>query len=243
MAPLAVVPTYLRSAEDVDVIKRCLASMRATADVEIMVVDDQSPHRGAIDLDSDVFMQCGENRGFSATVNEGMRRAHGEERDVLLVNADMEFIVDGWLDALTAAEADIVGGLLLYPDRTVQHAGVYFSLLTRGWDHRMRYAPHDLPDLYTPRLCPVTAALQLIRFRVMDEIGFYDEDFPLAFEDVDYCIRARDAGFHCLYEPRCVATHHESVFRGDGHKSESEEASWLHFIEKWGETDFGEYLL
>ena len=239
---LAIIPTYLRTKDDVAVVETCIRTLKETAPgLEIMMIDDGSPFKGAQDIGgADTTLLLTENGGFAKAVNYGLVRAHEEHRDAILVNADIEFVDGTWLSAMEASSADIVGALLLYPTEPgwVQHAGVHYSWLTRGWDHRLKHAPIDLPAVKESVDCPVTAALQYIHWNVLDTIDFYDEDFPLAFEDVDYCIRAEDAGFVCRYEPSVVAVHHESAFRGDGAMGDKEQASWLHFCEKYNGVDF-----
>lgn len=224
---LAVVPVYLRTAEDLDVLLRCLVSLRTTApDADVLVVDDCSPAQDKVDL---LGFACDElgielerrpvNRGFSCTVNVGLRRALELGDDAVLVNADIEFAFGGWLEALAARTdgagrpAAVVGARLLYPEGMLQHAGIYFSLLHRGFAHRFAMGPADLPEALEPCVCPVTGALQLIRLDTLRAIGLYDESFRMGWEDVDYCLRVFTAGLQCVYEPAAVAIHAESLFR------------------------------
>jgi GT2 family glycosyltransferase len=224
---LCVVPTYVRTAEDLDLVLRCLVSLQATApDAGVLVVDDGSP---AADLVAQLELACeelgvgyvanDENSGFSRTVNVGLELAHAMGQDAVLVNADIEFPAAGWLDRMrerTDTEgrpAAVVGARLLYPNGLIQHAGISFSLLNRDWMHRFRFGPANLPEALTPCRCLVTGALQFIRWETLDQVGLYDEGYRLCFEDVDYCLRVFGAGLECIYEPTVVAMHHESFFR------------------------------
>ena len=161
-----------------------------------------------------------ENSGFSATVNAGLEFALATERDAVLVNADIEFLEPGWLERMRARTdtqgrpAAVVGARLLYPNGLIQHAGIFLSPLHRDWLHRFQYGPADLPEALTPTRCPVTAALQLIRYETLEQIGLYDETYKMCFEDLDYCLRVFEAGLECIYEPTVVATHREKFFRG-----------------------------
>ena len=110
--------------------------------------------------------------------------------------------------------AAVVGARLLYPNGCIQHAGVFFSARTRAFWHRCQYGPADLPEALVPVLCPVTGALQLIRHETLATVGLYDEEYRMAYEDVDYCLRVFESGLQCIYEPSVCAVHHESVFRG-----------------------------
>lgn len=225
---LAVVPTYLRTPEDAEVLLRCLTSLRVTApELELLVVDDASPASDLVDQLGPVVDELGgelfrkhENSGFSATVNVGLRRAHAWGQDAVLVNADLEFRWGGWFEALDrrtdtqGRPASVVGALLSYPNGLIQHAGVFFSLLNRKFHHRHRFAPANLPEAQAPLRCPVTGALQLIRHEALDALGFYDEEFKMGLEDVDFCLRAFESGREVIYEPAARAVHAESVFRG-----------------------------
>ena len=225
---LCVIPTYLRRQEELDLVARCLVSLKETAPAaEVLVLDDGSPEP---DLVAAVEAACGQlgcwfdarpvNSGFSRTVNVGLAIARENGCDAVLVNADIEFMDAGWLDRMQARTdgqgrpAAVVGARLLYPNGLLQHAGIMFSLLARDFFHRFQYGPSDLPEALEPTRCPVTAALQLIRWETLDAVGFYDETFRLSFEDVDYCLRTFDAGLECIYEPSVRAWHHESMFRG-----------------------------
>lgn len=226
-AVLAVVPVYLRTAEDLDVLLRCLVSLCATAPfADVLVVDDASPAQDQVTL---LGFACDElgielerrgvNGGFSRTVNVGLRRALAAGDDAVLVNADVEFPQDGWLEAMTARTdtegrpAAVVGARLLYPNGLLQHAGIYFSLAHRCFAHRYTLGPADLPEALAPCVCPVTGALQLIRHDCLATVGLYDEDFRMGWEDVDYCLRTFAAGEECVYEPAACAIHAESLFR------------------------------
>jgi GT2 family glycosyltransferase len=226
---LCIVPTFLRSEEELEVLLKCLVSLSATApDAEVMVVDDHSPERGLVDTLALICQELGfelvaqpENAGFSRTVNVGLRRALTAGRDAVLVNADIEFIDHGWLDRMRertdthGRPAAVVGARLLYPNGLIQHAGVYLSLLTRGWMHRFQYGPAELPEAQVACRCPVTAALQFIRYETLVQVGLYDEEYRMSFEDVDFCLRVFDADLECIYEPTVRAWHLESFFRSN----------------------------
>jgi GT2 family glycosyltransferase len=256
-APLCVIPSFLRTADDLDLLVRCLVSLWSTApEAAVMVVDDGSPEQSllvplaaAIDELGYELVAKDENEGFARTVNVGLRRALETGRDAVLVNADVEFHEAGWLDRMLARTdtrgnpAPVVGARLLYPNGTIQHAGCFLSIRTRGFWHRCQYAPADLPEALTPVRCPVTAALQLIRHDTLERIGLYDEEFRMAYEDVDYCLRVFDAGLDCIYEPSVCAIHHESVFRGRKNaKIEAwERDSAQRLATKWAAADLSQF--
>jgi GT2 family glycosyltransferase len=245
LATLAIIPSFARRPQDLEVLETCLTTLRDTtrySHCAVLVVDDGSPLEGSVHL-AHTFGAGAirtENRGFSRAVNVGLRQANYEGRDAVLVNTDIEFTHKGWLEAMRESPGDVVGALLLYPKKCVQHSGIYYSSLHRAWSERFKFAPSDLPAVHVARDCPVTGALQYIRRTTMETIGYYDEDFRLGWEDVDYCLRAFDAGLTCRYEPKAVAVHHESFSRGrkNAQIEEWTRASWKHLHEKHDGKDF-----
>lgn len=250
MKPLAIVPTYMREPGDLQLVIETLESFRESkADADLLVIDDGSPAGALVDemagsksrLEFDLIRKQ-ENEGFSRTVNAGLRRASDEGRDALLVNSDLIFFEEGWLEHLQAEQdAAVVGALLLYPTGLIQHAGVFFSRLHRVFSHRYQFGPGDLPEAQVPHRCPVTAALHLIRYEALDTVGLYDEEFRMGFEDVDYCLRVFQAGLECRYAPRARAFHLESVFRGrtdpNSRLAKWQRASFYRLYEKWPQRE------
>lgn len=227
---VVVIPTYLRAPADLEVTLETIESVRKTEpDVAIMVIDDFSPARALAEALgthaerlSFHFMPKEENEGFSRTVNCGLRQARDSGRDAVLMNADIECMTPGWLSIMRAQRdtqdrpASVVGALLLYPIGLIQHAGIFFSFLTRSFDHRFRFGPYTLPEAQQACLCPVTGAFQFIRHECLENVGIYDEQFKMGYEDVSYCLDVFDSGRECIYTPRVMAVHHESLFRGRG---------------------------
>jgi GT2 family glycosyltransferase len=196
----------------------CLRSLK-DVDAEVIIFDDHSPEeREVVELAEQygyTYSLAEENRGFSKNVNRGLELALKWKRDAILCNADIEFTDKNWLQELLASEGDIIGAKLLYPNHIIQHGGIYFSPITRTFDHRYKGAPSNLPAANEQADCPVTAALQLIRYSTLEKLGLYDEAFKMGHEDVDYGIRALETGLKCVYQPKCVAVHHEHMFRGN----------------------------
>lgn len=257
--PLAIIPTYLRTALDLAMVQTTVATLRETAgdQCDVLIVDDGSPEHVAglralaATHDAEVVAKP-ENEGFARTVNVGLHRALVEERDAVLVNADVEFgLTRDWLSLMRRQRtsdntqlASVVGALLLYPNHTIQHAGIYFSLLSREFGHRYNYGPGDLPEAQVATLCPVTGALQFIRYECLQAVGVYDESFKMGYEDVDYCIRVWLSGRECVYQPGVRAVHHESFFRGRAdEKIERWTAeSWMRFCGKHADVSFAEFV-
>lgn len=244
--PLAIIPSYMRTPDDLAMLLACLRTLRATEpELEVLVVDDHSPYGEGLDelgaLMSEIHFTMTlrpKNEGFAKTVNVGLRAALERDMDAVLVNADIEFETP-WLYPFMANDADVMGALLLYPNGTIQHAGVYFSRLLRVFDHRFRYAPGDLPEAASMHDCIVTGALQYVRNETLREVGIYDDSFQMGYEDVDYCLRAFQAGRVCRYVPGVRAIHHESVFRGRPSPKidDWQKRSFLRLNAKWSQNE------
>ncbi|WP_376742686.1 glycosyltransferase family 2 protein [Ensifer canadensis] len=165
---------------------------------------------------------------FSRAINEGMERASGEH--FLLLNNDVEIIDGGWLDELVDClsydHVGIVGAKLLYPDRRLQHAGVItgFGGLAGHWYLNKPEdfgGPMNRLHVRNSMTC-VTGAVMLISGECARQIGQWDEEnFAVAYNDVDYCLRAHKAGFRIVWTPFACLIHHESVSRGSDRGGEN----------------------
>jgi GT2 family glycosyltransferase len=254
---LAVIPSYVRTSSDLEVLLVALQTLRSTApDLETLVVDDGSVDElvdeieGATERLQFRLHRKVSNTGFSSTVNVGLAEALERGMDAVLINADVEFSHPDWLERMVAQPSEngdpaaVVGARLLYPNGLIQHGGIFFSLLSRCFGHIHQYAPHDLPEAQYARTCPVTGALQLIRHQALADIGLYDEDYRLGWEDVDYCLRVFLAGGTCVMQPAAVAIHHESLFRRQTNARiiEWQQESWAHFHRKHRQTPLAAFV-
>ena len=158
----------------------------------------------------------------------------------MVLNNDV-FARSGWLESLQyAAYRDegvgIVGARLLYPDGRIQHAGTYRNLGAPQWfDHRFRFKPawHG-PALVPADALAVTGACMYVRRDLIDRVGAMDDRYSMGYEDVDWCLRAWEAGWRVGYDPTAVLTHLESVTRGTqlgARERESQERFWA----RWGD--------
>lgn len=226
---LVVIPSYMTEPKDLATTVTAIESVRKTQGdgIDIQVVDDGSPAGALVDgleaeskeLRFDLHRKE-DNSGFSKTVNIGLQRALEEDRDAILMNADVEITTSGWLERFQATtdpkhrKAAVVGALLLFPNGLIQHGGIFFSLVTRTFDHTYKYGPGNLPEALEKQVCPVTGAFQFIRHQTLETVGLYDSRFSMGWEDVDYCIRTFLAGECCIYNPNIRGFHHEMMFRG-----------------------------
>lgn len=157
---------------------------------------------------------------FSAINNFGRGFAKGEY--LLLLNNDVEVLNGGWLRELTAQAAQpgigAVGALLYYPDDRVQHAGVIVGL--GGFaGHSHKYARRGASGYMfrqatVNNLSAVTGACLMVPAAVYDELGGLDEQFAVAYNDVDFCLRIRRAGYRIVFTPYAELYHYESISRG-----------------------------
>jgi len=236
-----VIPSY----RDAERVAALVKSIRATTDrrrVRIVIADDASgsDHVAALRRIAGVrIVESNVNTGFAANVNRGLRAAQPGE-DVVVLNSDM-IAKRGWLASLQYATTrgeniGIVGGKLLYGDDRIQFAGTIRNLGAPEWfDHRHRgkaanWGPANVPQ---PMLA-VTGACMYVRRELLARIGMLDETYPMAYEDVDYCLRAWQAGFGVLYAPDAELYHLESVTRGT-EVGERERASQRVFWSRWGD--------
>jgi len=236
-----VIPSF-RDAERVEVLVKSIRATVPEDRVRIIVADDASgpEHVNALRAIEGIELVEGtENRGFAANVNRALAVTR-PDRDVVLLNSDIE-ARPGWLACLQYAASQeedigIVGARLLYPDGRIQFAGTVRNLGAPEWfDHRYRFKPEDWgpAGLASPALA-VTGACMYVRREVIDRVGVLDERYPMAYEDVDWCLRTWQAGFRVLYFPAASLYHHESVTRGID-VGERERASQRLFWERWGD--------
>ena len=167
---------------------------------------------------------------FSALNNFGRRAAKGEY--LLLLNNDVEVISPEWLTELvrqaSRTGAAICGAMLYYPDDTIQHAGIITGL--GGFaGHSHKYHKRGKSG-YMFRLATVqdfsavTAACLLVRAAVYDDVDGLDENYAVAFNDVDFCLRVRDAGWRIIWSPYAELYHYESKSRGMDEKDKAKKA-------------------
>jgi len=162
---------------------------------------------------------------FSGINNFGRKYATGEY--LLLLNNDVEVRSGEWLTELLRqcahpGGAAVCGAMLFYPDETIQHAGVITGLGGyAGHSHKYKKAGGSGYLFRTATVqdfSAVTGACLLVKTSVWDEVKGLDEAFAVAFNDVDFCLRVRDAGYRIAWTPYAQLTHYESKSRGGDEK-------------------------
>ncbi|KKM08853.1 hypothetical protein SY88_22400 [Clostridiales bacterium PH28_bin88] len=205
--------------------RRCLHALRshtAGPSYEVIVIDNASTDgTGEFLARLKPWVKVITNKanlGFARACNQGARIARGGY--VVFLNNDT-IPSAGWLAALVAvAQRDpkiaVVGAKLLYPNGRVQHAGVVFRQANPiGTRHIYRGYMASAPQVNKERdFQVVTGACMLVRRYVFNSLQGFDEGYVNSFEDVDFCLRVRQAGWRVVYTPRSVLVHHESVSPG-----------------------------
>jgi GT2 family glycosyltransferase len=212
-----------------ELLRNCLRSLRRGTyrDYEVVLVDNGSSEPGTQRLlwrlagrPGVQVLDCPGPFNFSRLCNAGVRRAAGDY--VLFLNNDTEVLDPDWLEQLLVhagrPEVGVVAATLLYPDRTIQHAGI-FPRSDGHWAHRYRGVPADHAgergELRRVRAVPAaTAACLLVRRERFVILGGFDEGLPLTFSDVDLCCRLRRLGLFVVVTPHARLFHYESLTRG-----------------------------
>lgn len=208
----------------------CLESLKKStyARTEIVIVENGSTAPAVFDLYR-ALERDGRGRvvpvslaafNFSTLVNRGVERSLGDV--VVLLNNDTEVVAPGWIEAMLEhamrPEIGAVGARLLYPDGTVQHCGVVLGPGGLG-GHLHRGQPGHSPG-YARRLAAVqnlsaaTAACLMVRRTTWDAVSGMDERLPVAYNDVDFCLRLRSRGLMVVVTPFAELLHHEHGTRG-----------------------------
>lgn len=180
---------------------------------------------------------------YSKINNIAVSEAKGDL--ILLLNNDVEVISEDWITEMAGQvvreQVGAVGACLLYPDNTIQHAGVVLGIGgVAGHSHKY----FDASDYgYFSRLklisnySAVTAACLMVRKSVFEEVGGLEEKLQVAFNDIDFCLKIREKGYYNLFLPHVKLYHYESKSRG--HEDTPEKIkrfnSEVHFMkQKWG---------
>jgi O-antigen biosynthesis protein len=248
-APLVsiIIPT-----RDGKYLHRCLDSIRFRTtyqNIEILVVDNGS-------LTYSVLEYLGANDSWLTVIrddspfnyaeinNRAVAQSNGEV--ICLLNDDTEVINGDWLEEMISQlmqpSVGAVGAKLYYPEGLIQHAGVILGMLgiaghaLRKCD-RLSFADQgrmQLPRCYSA----VTAACMAVRREAWDHVGGMDAvNLPVAFNDIDFCLRLGEAGWRVVFTPYAELTHHESISRGsdiEGERAPLFENEKRYMHERWG---------
>ena len=229
--PLPLVTIIIPTKDKLDLLRPCLDSiLRRTEypNYEVLIVDNGSVDvrtaRYLADVERDPRIRVLSYPGtynFSAINNFAVREAQGSH--LCLLNNDTEVIAGAWLTEMmrysVRFDVGAVGAKLLYDDGTIQHAGVVVGI-GEAAGHAHRFLPADRPGYFRMAhvaqfVSAVTAACLVVDKRKFMAVGGLDEErFAVAFNDVDFCLKLKAAGWRNVYVPHAVLFHHESKSRG-----------------------------
>jgi len=240
-----IIPTTGRSADSTDLLAHCLRSLHRTSwsHFEVVLASDNRSLSDSVlaelrHLRHTIVDYSGRGRfNFAQKINEAARHARGDH--LLLLNDDVEVVTPEWLTSMLEYSQDpavgAVGAKLLYPDGRLQHVGMLIGVCGVAAHAFHRYPGGDsgyAGSAVVARNCSaVTAACLLTRRTVFDELGGLIEAFPVDFNDVDFCLRVRMAGYRIVFTPYAQLIHHESASIGARVNSSAELARMR---EKWG---------
>ena len=207
-------------------IKVCLDTLKEMTtyrNFEIVCIenipDDQQDWKTWLRANADVVLETHEPFNWSRFNNLAVAQSRGEY--LLFLNDDIEILRGDWLDALLEhaqrPEIGIVGPQLLYPDRRVQHAGMFLAGMGIA-RHAFRYMAAEDPGYFglarTQRnVISVTGACLLTRRETFMALGQFDEVHTVVNNDLDYCLRVWKAGLQTVFTPHTTLIHHEQASR------------------------------
>lgn len=208
-------------------VRTCLETIHNVtthANFEIIAIDtipaDKFAWKAWLRANCDKVVEGSVPFNWSEMNNRAAREAEGEF--LLFLNDDIEVVEPDWIEALLAhaerPEIGVVGARLLYPDGTVQHAGMFWVPGTGGGGHAFRHLPASQPGYFglaqtTRNVLAVTGACMMVRRDWFEEIGGFDESHGIVNNDVDFCLRCWEKGRRIVYEPAAMLIHHERASR------------------------------
>lgn len=229
-SPSPLISIIIPTKDQAEMVKRCLDSIinRTTyQNYEIILADTGSVEPATEKLYAELknypqiqLINWHHPFNYSAVNNFAAKTAKGEY--FLFLNNDIEIISSDWLEAMLeyAQRSDVgaVGAKLLYPDETLQHAGVILGIGGVA-GHSHKYFPAGsfgyFGRLAIPQnLSAVTAACVMVPRAVYEKIGGFDEGYPIAFNDIDLCLKIRAENKAIIWTPHAQLYHYESKTRG-----------------------------
>lgn len=232
-----LVSIVIPNKDSVEVLRRCIDSIEEKTDYrnfEILVVENNSTEGATFEYYRTVSEEYENVRiatwdgpfNYSAINNYGVGLTSGKY--LLFLNNDTEVIESGWLSSMLSfcqrEDVGAVGAKLLYPDDTVQHAGVMMIYCKNegemgGPIHVFNNLDRDDPGymrraVISQDLSAVTAACMMTKRSVFEELNGFNENFEVAFNDVDFCLRVRSLDKLVVFDADALLYHYESFSRG-----------------------------
>lgn len=214
-------------------LKQCINSIEKStySNYEILIIENNSEEEKIFDyydtLKGNEKIKvlkyvCGEDETFnySKLNNFGVEKSTGEY--IILLNNDIEILTKNWIEELlgTCQRKDVgaVGGKLIYPNNKIQHAGVVLGLTGVAGHVNSLMGKDDIGYMgrimIQQNLNAVTGALLMVSKEDYLKVNMLSEDFPVAYNDIDFCLKLRELGKVNVYNPYVEAVHFESKTRG-----------------------------
>jgi len=230
-SPRPLVSIIIPTRDAAGILKTCVDSIISKTsypNYEIIIVDNSSTEPQALSY----FQELASNKtartlkyskpfNYSAINNFAVSQAKGEF--ICLLNNDTEVIESAWLTEMVShairPQIGAVGAKLLYPDDTIQHAGIILGIGGVA-GHAHKHFPRNHYGYFaravlTQNVSAVTGACLVVRKKLYEEVGGLDGgNFSIAFNDVDFCLRLLEKGYRNVFTPFAVLYHHESKSRG-----------------------------
>ncbi len=246
--PEPLVSLIIPTRDGYDILKNCVESIikkTTYRNYEILIVDNQSKDKKTLDYMSNLertyqnikILKYNKPFNYSAINNYAVTKTRGSVLG--FINNDTEVIASEWLSEMVShairQEIGAVGAMLYYPDGTIQHGGVIVGIHGEA-DHAFKGLRNNRENDYfnflrshrNPR-ANTAAALVLLKKIFVDVKGFNSKNLPIAFNDVDLCLRLERIGLYALWTPHSTLYHHESKTRSK--ENSSKEINY--FKNKW----------
>ena len=227
-----LVSIIIPNKDETETLKKCLDAIAKSSyeNYEVIIVENNSTEEATFSLykkiesDKIKVVYYPDAFNYSKLNNFGASYANGTY--YILMNNDIEVIETNWIEQMLSncerREVGVVGARLYYPDNTIQHAGLVVGVggSLRGIGANLYQGMRRERSGYMHRAAiqmnysAVTAALLMVKKEVYDKVNGFEEELSVAFNDVDFCLRVREAGYLIVYDPRVEAYHYESKSRG-----------------------------
>lgn len=241
--------------DHIDLLKTCLISIESKStwkNYEIIIIENNSTDPETFAFYDQIVKEYDHIKivtysgpfNYPAINNYGARAATGDY--LILLNNDTQVRSEAWIEEMLGycqrENTGIVGARLLYPDDTIQHAGVLIGI--RGFAGHVEAGAKRTDSGYFGRIqavqdiSAVTGACLMIRKTVFDEVGGLDESFAVSLNDVDLCLRVREKGYLIVMNPGAELYHYESKSRGSDEKKDRQNHERFkkeigHFRKRW----------
>ena len=216
--------------DNMGILKRCIDSIQSKStyrNYEVIIVENNSKepdtfayYKSIDGKDGISVIYWEEEFNYSRINNYGIMHAKGDY--IVCLNNDISVITPDWMEELLGncqrKEVGITGARLYFPDNTIQHAGIVVGMggsagsMFVGMSRNRTGYMHKAA--IQQNLSAVTAACFMVKRQAFEQAGGFDEKLAVAFNDVDFCLRVRQAGYLVVYNPDAQMYHDESKTRG-----------------------------